>query len=231
MARTCLSMVISLCLLGLWMVTPASAQGLLGSGYSDSEFVYYRPNDANLNRLDHFIHGVQSNVNLPLLRNGDSYFGLDAYGRFRGLWMAHSEGSPQLDTGVRSLNANFYDYSGGTNLYFRGWQNVRPWIGAGYHHSDVRLKGQLDGDHFSNRDREDGFLFTVGVEANVFPMLAVRHSLEFQTAKFNGSDFENPDYLAELIISPPMNHWYLRLGGFIDFDGNGGGLAGLGVRF
>lgn len=224
MARICLSTVMSLCLIGLWSVTPAAAQGLLGSPYHDTEFVYFRPNDSAINRLDHFIPGVQSNLNLPILRNEGSYLGLDVYGRFRSLWISGNDG------GV-DLNAKLYDYSAGTNLYFRGWQNVRPWIGTGYHHSDVHLKGEALGTHFSNRDREDGFQFTLGVEANVFPMLAVRHSLEFQTDRFNGSDFENPDYLAEFIISPPMNHWYLRLGVFIDFDGNGGALAGAGVRF
>jgi len=108
---------------------------------------------------------------------------------------------------------------------------VRPWLGTGFQHSDSFVTIDFQGNRFRERDRGDGFQLTLGVEADVFPMLAVRHSLQFDTDQFTGKDFENPEYLAEFIISPPMNHWYLRLGAFIDFDGNGGALAGTGARF
>lgn len=224
MARFSLAILLSWCAISLCSVNPASAQGLLGTPHFDTEFVYLRPNDADINRVDSFITGVQSNLNIPILGDPSSTLGLDAYGRFRGAWI---EGN---DSGV-SLDGQIYQYALGTNLFFHGWENVRPWVGTGYQHTDTYIKADFLGTRFSDHERGNGFQFTVGVEADVLPMLAVRHSFEFNTDKFKSEDFQNPEYLAELIISPPMNHWYLRLGAFIDFDGNGGALAGAGVRF
>ncbi|MCX7419250.1 MAG: hypothetical protein NT013_06900 [Planctomycetia bacterium] len=224
MTRFSLAILLSWCAIGFCTATPVVAQGLLGTPHFDTEFVYFRPDDSEINRFDSFINGVQSNLNIPLMGDPSSTLGLDAYGRFRGLWIEGNDGGFSLD-------GDIYQYSVGTNLFFQGWGGVRPWLGTGYQHSDAYLKLDGLGNRFSDHERGNGFQLTVGVEADVFPMLAVRHSFEFNTEKFKSEDFQNPDYLAEFIISPPMNHWYLRLGAFIDFDGNGGALAGTGVRF
>ena len=119
MARLCLSTIVSLCLLSVFAVNSASAQGLLGTPHFDTEFVYFHPKDADIKRFDSFIPGVQSNLNVPILGEASSTLGLDAFGRFRGLWIDGSDGGIDLD-------AQLYQYSVGTNLFYRGWQNIRP---------------------------------------------------------------------------------------------------------
>ncbi len=220
------------CFFGLLAITqfatPASAQGLLGNGYFDTEFVYYSPHDKDLRSIDSFIPGVQSNLNIPVLGRNEDQFGVDAWGRFRGLWV-----DGQMDILGVNVDTNIDVYAGaaGANLYYSGWTGFRPWLGVGYEFSQARSKLSANGFTLKDRQNDDGLLLSAGLETTLHEMVAARTSVEWGSNLFNGNSLSKPLFLGEFIISQPTSYWYLRTGGFVDVDGNAGALAGIGVRF
>lgn len=209
-------------------ITPVKAQGLLGNTYFDTEFIYYSPEDDFLREIDGFIPGVQANLNVPLVPGSAEVLGIDAWGRFRGLWISGTVDflGTDIDTDI-----DYYGAAVGANFYLSMWSAVRPWFGIGYEFSRSHLEMTDGVVTVKEKNNDNGLLLSVGLETTITEMLAARTSFEWGSNLFDENSLEDPMFVGEFVVSLPENHWYLRLGGFVDFDGNAGALAGAGVKF
>ena len=209
-------------ILWLGIGLPVCAQGLLGTYHIDSQFSTLFRNDS-AGDIDPAILGFVTNLNAPLVRGENRMFGVDLYGRISGSYLDGSMGSDQF-------KVDGYSYSLGTNLYLNQWEGVRPWIGLGYMLGNVRQEQTSGGATSVTTDSIDVLRLSLGAESVLTERIALRTSFEFLFQDKTFSEFKDPRFLTEFVIRP-ADHWYFRLGGSIDFDGNVGVLAGGGYRF
>ena len=164
-----------------------------------------------------------SNVNAPLLSDPERLFGVDLWGRFGGAWLDGSVGADRLQIAEHS-------YSVGSNVYLNHWEGVRPWVGLGYMFANNQQRLTSGGTTSVTKDSFDALRLSVGAESILTKHIAVRTSFEFLFDDIKVSELKDPRFLTEFVITP-TDHWYFRVGGSVDFNGNAGVLAGVGIKY